>query len=418
MERLLIQGGVKLFGEVNVSGAKNAALPILCASLLTSETVRIDNLPHLHDVTTMLTLLGHIGVDVELDEKMGVLLCAKNVSCLQAPYDLVRTMRASVLVLGPLVARFGKAKVSLPGGCAIGQRPVDQHIKGLEAMGARVEIDQGYLCVSAEQLVGAEIVFDLVTVTGTENLMLAATLADGVTTLRNAAMEPEVLDLAKCLTAMGAKITGAGTETIRIEGVQSLNGFDHAVMFDRIEAGTYMAAVAATGGELLIKGVDANIINSITNKLAGAGAVIKHEGDDLLLTVSRRLSPIDIKTAPYPGFPTDMQAQFMALDTMADGTSTISETIFENRFMHVQELKRLGAKIQIQGNIAIIQGVSSLAGAEVMATDLRASAGLIIAGLIASGETTVGRIYHLDRGYERIEEKFGRLGAKIKRVTN
>ncbi|MEJ6565695.1 MAG: UDP-N-acetylglucosamine 1-carboxyvinyltransferase, partial [Burkholderiales bacterium] len=358
MERLLIQGGVKLFGEVNVSGAKNAALPILCASLLTSETVRIDNLPHLHDVTTMLTLLGHIGVDVELDEKMGVLLCAKNVSCLQAPYDLVRTMRASVLVLGPLVARFGKAKVSLPGGCAIGQRPVDQHIKGLEAMGARVEIDQGYLCVSAEQLVGAEIVFDLVTVTGTENLMLAATLADGVTTLRNAAMEPEVLDLAKCLTAMGAKITGAGTETIRIEGVQSLNGFDHAVMFDRIEAGTYMAAVAATGGELLIKGVDANIINSITTKLAGAGAVIKHEGDDLLLTVSRRLSPIDIKTAPYPGFPTDMQAQFMALDTMADGTSTISETIFENRFMHVQELKRLGAKIQIQGNIAIIQGVS------------------------------------------------------------
>ena len=248
--------------------------------------------------------------------------------------------------------------------------------------------------------------------------MLAATLADGVTTLRNAAMEPEVLDLAKCLTAMGAKITGAGTETIRIEGVQSLNGFDHAVMFDRIEAGTYMAAVAATGGELLIKGVDANIINSITTKLAGAGAVIKHEGDDLLLTVSRRLSPIDIKTAPYPGFPTDMQAQFMALDTMADGTSTISETIFENRFMHVQELKRLGAKIQIQGNIAIIQGVSSLAGAEVMATDLRASAGLIIAGLIASGETAVGRIYHLDRGYERIEEKFGRLGAKIKRVTN
>ena len=418
MEKLVIQGGVELFGEVQVSGAKNAALPILCASLLTAESVRIRNLPHLQDVTTMLTLLGHIGVDVELDENMGVVLSARDVTRLQAPYELVRTMRASVLVLGPLVARFGKAQVSLPGGCAIGQRPVDQHIKGLEAMGARVEIDQGYLSVSAERLVGAEIVFDLVTVTGTENLMLAATLADGVTILRNAAMEPEVVDLAKCLLAMGAKITGAGTETIRIEGVESLNGFDHAVMFDRIEAGTYMTAVAATGGELLLKGVDKNIISSITSKLTGAGAVINHEGDNLLLIVSRRLNPIDIETAPYPGFPTDMQAQFMALDTIADGTSTISETIFENRFMHVQELERLGAKIEIQGNMAVIQGVSSLTGAEVMATDLRASAGLIIAGLIASGETVVGRIYHLDRGYERIEEKFGRLGARIKRVAN
>ncbi|MDA0830395.1 MAG: UDP-N-acetylglucosamine 1-carboxyvinyltransferase [Proteobacteria bacterium] len=418
MEKLVIQGGVELFGEVQVSGAKNAALPILCASLLTAESVRIRNLPHLQDVTTMLTLLGHIGVDVELDEKMGVVLSARDVTRLQAPYELVRTMRASVLVLGPLVARFGKAQVSLPGGCAIGQRPVDQHIKGLEAMGARVEIDQGYLSVSAERLVGAEIVFDLVTVTGTENLMLAATLADGVTILRNAAMEPEVVDLAKCLLAMGAKITGAGTETIRIEGVESLNGFDHAVMFDRIEAGTYMTSVAATGGELLLKGVDTNIISSITSKLTGAGAVINHENDNLLLIVSRRLNPIDIETAPYPGFPTDMQAQFMALDTIADGTSTISETIFENRFMHVQELERLGAKIEIQGNMAVIQGVSSLTGAEVMATDLRASAGLIIAGLIASGETVVGRIYHLDRGYERIEEKFGRLGARIKRVAN
>lgn len=418
MEKLVIQGGVELFGEVKVSGAKNAALPILCASLLTAESVRIRNLPHLHDVTTMLTLLGHIGVDVELDVKMGVVLSASDVSRLEAPYELVRTMRASILVLGPLVARFGKARVSLPGGCAIGQRPVDQHIKGLEAMGALVEIDQGYLSVSAERLVGAEIVFDLVTVTGTENLMLAATLADGVTILRNAAMEPEVVDLAKCLLAMGAKITGVGTETIRIEGVASLSGFDHAVMFDRIEAGTYMTAVAATGGELLLKGVDTNIISSITSKLAGAGAVIKHEGDNLLLIVSGRLNPIDVETAPYPGFPTDMQAQFMALDSIADGTSTISETIFENRFMHVQELTRLGAKIEIQGNMAVIQGVSSLTGAEVMATDLRASAGLIIAGLIASGETVVGRIYHLDRGYERIEEKFGRLGARIKRVTN
>jgi UDP-N-acetylglucosamine 1-carboxyvinyltransferase len=418
VERLVIQGGTKLFGEVEVSGAKNAALPILCASLLTSDRVRIRNLPHLQDVTTMLTLLGHIGVDVELDEKMGVVLSGVNVDRLQAPYDLVRTMRASVLVLGPLVARFGKAQVSLPGGCAIGQRPVDQHIKGLEAMGASVEIDQGYLSVTAQRLVGAEIVFDLVTVTGTENLMLAATLADGETVLRNSAMEPEVVDLANCLIGMGAKISGAGSETIKIEGVPSLRGFDHSVMFDRIEAGTYMTAIAATGGEVLLKGLDVNIISSLASKLSNAGAEVNSEGEDLLLRAPHRLNPIDIKTAPYPGFPTDMQAQFMALNTIADGTSTVSETIFENRFMHVQELKRLGAQIEIQGNMAVIQGVPELAGAEVMATDLRASAGLVIAGLIASGETSVGRIYHLDRGYERIEEKFGRLGAKIRRLSN
>ncbi len=409
---------MKLFGEVEVSGAKNAALPILCASLLTPDKLRIRNLPHLQDVTTMLTLLGHIGVDVELDEKMGVMLSGANVNRLQAPYELVRTMRASVLVLGPLVARFGRAQVSLPGGCAIGQRPVDQHIKGLEAMGAEVEIDQGYLTVSAHRLIGAEIVFDLVTVTGTENLMLAATLADGVTVLRNAAMEPEVVDLANCLVGMGAKISGAGSETIKIEGVSALKGVDYAVMFDRIEAGTYMTAVAATGGELLLKGLDVNIISSLVSKLSSAGGEVHSEGEDLLLRAPCRLNPIDIKTAPYPGFPTDMQAQLMALNTIADGTSTVSETIFENRFMHVQELKRLGAKIEIQGNMAVIQGVSELAGAEVMATDLRASAGLVIAGLIASGETSVGRIYHLDRGYERIEEKFGRLGAKIRRLSN
>ena len=418
MEKLVIQGGIKLFGEVEVSGAKNAALPILCASLLTSDKVKIRNLPHLQDVTTMLTLLGHIGVDVELDEKMGVVLSGANVNRLQAPYDLVRTMRASVLVLGPLVARFGEAQVSLPGGCAIGQRPVDQHIKGLEAMGAEVEIDQGYLSIRAQRLVGAEIVFDLVTVTGTENLMLAATLADGVTVLRNAAMEPEVIDLANCLISMGAKISGAGSETIKIEGVPALGGGDHSVMFDRIEAGTYMTAVAATGGELLLKGLDINIISSLVSKLSGAGAEIECEGNSLLLRASSRLHPIDIKTAPYPGFPTDMQAQIMALNTIANGTSTVSETIFENRFMHVQELKRLGAKIEIQGNMAVIQGTLELTGAEVMATDLRASAGLVIAGLIASGETSVGRIYHLDRGYERIEEKFGRLGAKIGRISN
>ena len=418
MEKLVIQGGTKLFGEVEVSGAKNAALPILCASLLTSDRVRIRNLPHLQDVTTMLTLLGHIGVEVELDEKMGVMLSGANVDRLQAPYDLVRTMRASVLVLGPLVARFGRAQVSLPGGCAIGQRPVDQHIKGLEAMGASVNIDQGYLSVSARRLVGAEIVFDLVTVTGTENLMLAATLADGETVLRNSAMEPEVIDLANCLIGMGAKISGAGSETIKIEGVTSLRGFDHSVMFDRIEAGTYMTAVAATGGEVLVKGLDINIISSLASKLSNSGAEVHSEGEDLLLRAPHRLNPIDVKTAPYPGFPTDMQAQFMALNTIADGTSTVSETIFENRFMHVQELKRLGAQIEIQGNMAVIQGVPELTGAEVMATDLRASAGLVIAGLIASGETSVGRIYHLDRGYERIEEKFGRLGAKIRRLSN
>ena len=417
MEKLVIEGGVKLHGEVEVSGAKNAALPILCASLLTADSVKIRNLPHLQDVTTMLTLLGHIGVDVELDEKMGVVLRAAELNRLQAPYELVRTMRASVLVLGPLVARYGKARVSLPGGCAIGQRPVDQHIKGLEAMGARVKIEQGYLSVTADGLVGAEIVFDLVTVTGTENLMLAATLADGVTTLRNAAQEPEVLDLAVCLIGMGAKIFGAGTDTIKIEGVASLHGFDHPVMFDRIEAGTYMTAVAATGGELLLKGANVNIISSLVSKLTGSGASIHFEGDQLLVTVPNRLNPIDIKTAPYPGFPTDMQAQFMALNTIANGTSTVSETIFENRFMHVQELNRLGAKIEIQGNMAVVKGVSSLTGAEVMATDLRASAGLVIAGLIAANETTIGRIYHLDRGYERIEEKFGRLGAKIRRVS-
>ena len=418
MEKLVIQGGIKLFGEVEVSGAKNSALPILCASLLTSDRVRIRNLPHLQDVTTMLTLLGHIGVDVELDEKMGVILSGANLDRLQAPYDLVRTMRASVLVLGPLVARFGKAQVSLPGGCAIGQRPVDQHIKGLEAMGASVQIDQGYLSVSAKRLVGAEIVFDLVTVTGTENLMLAATLADGETVLRNAAMEPEVIDLANCLISMGAKISGAGSETIKIEGVPFLTGFDHSVMFDRIEAGTYMTAVAATGGELLLKGLDVNSISALVSKLTNSGAEVKCEGEDLLLRAQHRLNPIDIKTAPYPGFPTDMQAQLMALNTVADGTSTVSETIFENRFMHVQELKRLGAQIEIEGNIAVIQGVPGLTGAEVMATDLRASAGLVIGGLIASGETSVGRIYHLDRGYERIEEKFGRLGAKIRRVSS
>ena len=417
MEKLVIEGGVKLFGEVRVSGAKNAALPILCASLLTSEEVMVRNLPHLEDVTTMLTLLGHIGVGVELDDRLAVTLAADSVGSLEAPYDLVRTMRASILVLGPMVARFGKARVSMPGGCAIGQRPVDQHVKGLEAMGARVAIDNGYLLVTADRLVGADITFDLVTVTGTENLMLAATLADGVTTLRNSAMEPEIVDLATCLAKMGAKIIGAGTDTIRIEGGQRLRGFDHTVMSDRIEAGTYAAAVSAAGGEVLLREADKGIMNTILAKLGEAGADVDVSADVLNVKVHNRLRAVNIKTAPYPGFPTDMQAQFMALSTVSDGASLITETIFENRFMHVQELKRLGANIDIQGNMAVVRGVEKLLGAEVMATDLRASAGLVVAGLAASGTTTIGRIYHLDRGYERIEEKLSGLGAMIKRVS-
>jgi len=417
VEKLVIEGGAKLFGEVRVSGAKNAALPILCASLLTSEEVVVRNLPHLEDVTTMLTLLGHIGVGVELGDKLAVTLAAESVGRLEAPYDLVRTMRASILVLGPMVARYGKARVSMPGGCAIGQRPVDQHVKGLEAMGARVTIDNGYLLVTADRLVGADITFDLVTVTGTENLMLAATLADGVTTLRNSAMEPEIVDLATCLTKMGAKISGAGTDTIRIEGVDRLRGFDHFVMSDRIEAGTYAAAISAAGGEVLLREVDKDIMNTMLAKLGEAGADVDTSADVLSVRVHKRLRAVNIKTAPYPGFPTDMQAQFMALSTVSDGTSLITETIFENRFMHVQELKRLGANIDIQGNMAVVHGVDKLLGAEVMATDLRASAGLVVAGLVASGTTTIGRIYHLDRGYERIEEKLAGLGAMIKRVS-
>ena len=417
MEALVIKGGSALHGSINISGAKNAALPILCASLLTKDSICIRNLPHLHDVTTMLTLLGHMGVDVVLDDRGGVVLTGNNIDRAEAPYDLVRTMRASVLVLGPLVSRFGHAKVSLPGGCAIGQRPVDQHVKGLEAMGARVEIKGGYLSVETEKLKGAEIIFDVVTVTGTENLMLAATLADGDTTLKNSAKEPEVVDLANCLISMGAKIKGAGTDTIRIEGVERLKGSDYSVMPDRIEAGTYAVAVGATGGEVRLRGIAPNSITSVLSKLRAAGAFVEESDNELVIRVENRLDPIDIQTAPFPGFPTDMQAQFMALNTVASGASTVTETIFENRFMHVQELKRLGATIDIHGNKAVIKGVTSLTGAEIMATDLRASAGLVIAGLIAKGETTVRRIYHLDRGYERIEEKLGRIGATIQRVN-
>ena len=416
MDKLVIQGGVALSGEVRISGAKNAALPILCASILTPETLRVQNLPHLRDVTTMLTLLGQMGVEVSLDEKLGVSLTAQHLHNRVASYELVKTMRASILVLGPLVARFGEARVSLPGGCAIGQRPVDQHTKGLEALGAEIEIERGYIHARASRLKGARVVMDLITVTGTENLMMAACLAEGTTVIENAAMEPEVVDLAACLCAMGAQIKGAGTDIITIDGVDGLRGADYRVMPDRIETGTFLAAAAATGGKVKLKGARADILGAVLSKLREAGADIEHGTDWISLHSDGKPVAVSARTAPYPAFPTDMQAQFMALNAVADGTSVITETIFENRFMHVQELKRLGADIDIEGNTAVVQGVERLQGARVMATDLRASASLVIAGLIAEGETVVDRIYHLDRGYECIEEKLGQLGARIKRA--
>jgi len=416
VDKLVIQGGIPLSGEVKVSGAKNAALPILCASILTADTLRVQNLPHLRDVTTMLTLLGQMGIEVSLDEKLGVSLTARQLDNRVAPYELVKTMRASILVLGPLVARFGEARVSLPGGCAIGQRPVDQHIKGLEALGAEIQIEHGYIHARATGLKGARLAMDLVTVTGTENLMMAACLADGTTVIENAAMEPEVVDLAECLNAMGARVEGAGTDIITIEGVERLQGSDYRVMPDRIETGTFLAAAAATGGEVKLKGARADILGSVISKLREAGAEVDHGSDWISLRSDGKPAAVSARTAPYPAFPTDMQAQFMALNAIADGTSVITETIFENRFMHVQELKRLGAEIDIEGNTAIVQGVERLEGATVMATDLRASASLVIAGLVAEGETVIDRIYHLDRGYECIEEKLGQLGARIKRA--
>ncbi|UCH46758.1 MAG: UDP-N-acetylglucosamine 1-carboxyvinyltransferase [Betaproteobacteria bacterium] len=417
MDKLVIQGGIPLSGEVRVSGAKNAALPILCASILAPETLRVQNLPHLRDVTTMLTLLGQMGVEVSLDEKLGVGLDATSIEHRVAPYDLVKTMRASILVLGPLVARFGEARVSLPGGCAIGQRPVDQHIKGLAALGAQVEIERGYIHARASRLQGARIEMDLVTVTGTENLMMAATLADGTTVIENAALEPEVADLANCLNAMGARISGAGTDVITIDGVDRLHAADYRVMPDRIESGTFLAAAAATGGGIKLSGARADILGAIIAKLREAGAEVEHGEDWVALQSRGKPVAVNARTAPYPAFPTDMQAQLMALNAVADGTSVITETIFENRFMHAQELKRLGAEIDVEGNTAVVQGVEHLQGARVMATDLRASASLVIAGLVAEGETLVDRIYHLDRGYECIEEKLSQLGARIKRAN-
>ncbi|HXE39391.1 MAG TPA: UDP-N-acetylglucosamine 1-carboxyvinyltransferase [Azonexus sp.] len=416
MDKLLIQGGNALAGEVAISGAKNAALPILCASLLTAEPLHFTNVPHLNDISTMLRLLGDMGVGVTMDGIDGLVLNGSGLNNPVASYEMVKTMRASILVLGPLVARCGEARVSLPGGCAIGARPVDQHIKGLQAMGAEIKVEQGYVHAKATRLKGARICTDMVTVTGTENLMMAACLADGETIIENAAREPEVVDLANCLVSMGARISGAGTDVIRIQGVEKLHGASHSIMPDRIETGTYLCAAAATGGNIRLLKTSAAYLDTVVDKLMDAGCEITVERDAIRLQAPQRLKAVSLRTAPYPAFPTDMQAQFMAINCIADGVATIRETIFENRFMHVNELMRLGANIQIEGNNAIVRGVDRLEGATVMATDLRASASLVIAGLVAQGETLIDRIYHLDRGYERIEEKLAKLGASVKRV--
>jgi UDP-N-acetylglucosamine 1-carboxyvinyltransferase len=412
----LITGGARLSGEVAMSGAKNAALPILCACLLTAEPLKFSNVPQLNDVATMLRLIAQMGVAVTLDGNDGLILDACGLDNPAAPYDMVKTMRASILVLGPLLARCGEAKVSLPGGCAIGARPVDQHIKGLQAMGAQIRVENGYIHASASRLKGARIVTDMVTVTGTENLMMAAVLADGETIIENAAREPEVVDLVNCLIAMGARIKGAGTDTLVIEGVERLHGASHSIMPDRIETGTYLCAAAATGGQVRLTNTSALYVESVLQKLREAGCQVSAEGDAISLAAPQRLKAVSVRTSPYPAFPTDMQAQFMAINCVAEGTAAIRETIFENRFMHAVELIRLGADIKIEANNALVTGVPCLNGATVMATDLRASASLVIAGLVAQGETLIERIYHLDRGYERIEEKLLRLGAKVRRV--
>ncbi len=418
MDKLIITGGRRLDGEIRISGAKNAALPILAAPLLADEPVTVGNLPHLQDVTTLIELLGRMGVEVVIDDRMHVEVNASTIKELVAPYELVKTMRASILVLGPMVAHFGKATVSLPGGCAIGSRPVDIHLSGLEAMGAEIEVTNGYVHASVDgRLQGARIVMDTVTVTGTENLMMAAALAEGTTYLENAAREPEVVDLANFINAMGGKISGAGTDTITIEGVERLGGCHHQVVADRIETGTYLIAAAITGGRIKTKDTVPGILDAVLQKLKEAGATITTGDDWIELDMEgRRPKAVSLRTAPYPAMPTDMQAQFMALNLIAEGTGTIVETVFENRFMHVQEMNRMGADIEVQGNTAICRGVEQLTGAPVMATDLRASASLVIAALAAEGETIVDRIYHIDRGYECIEEKLQSLGAVIRRV--
>ena len=416
MDKLLIQGGIPLSGDIAISGAKNAALPILCACLLTDEPLRLRNLPQLNDISTMLRLIGQMGVTVTMDGNDGLILDARGLNNPLAPYDMVKTMRASILVLGPLLARCGEAKVSLPGGCAIGARPVDQHIKGLQAMGAEIHVEQGYIQAKATRLKGARIFTDMVTVTGTENLMMAAVLAEGETVLENAAREPEVVDLANCLIAMGARISGAGTDRIVINGIDRLHGATHSIMPDRIETGTYLCAAAATGGEVRLTQTACDYLDAVIDKLREAGCEVACGSNEITLKAPARLKAVSLRTEPYPAFPTDMQAQFMAINCVAEGTAVIRETIFENRFMHAVELIRLGANIRIDGNNAVVTGVPRLDGATVMATDLRASASLVIAGLVAQGETLIERIYHLDRGYERIEEKLSRLGAKVRRV--
>ncbi len=417
MQKLAIQGGSRLNGEVRISGAKNAALPILCASLLSSDSLQLGNVPELNDIVTMRKLLQQLGVAIETNGSRMV-LSAAHIDKLEAPYDMVKTMRAAILVLGPLLARFGEAMVSLPGGCAIGSRPVDLHIKGLQAMGAEIHIEHGYIHAQVQggRLKGARILFDLVSVTGTENLMMAAALADGVTVLENAAREPEVVDLAHCLVAMGAKIEGAGSDTISITGVERLHGASHRIMPDRIESGTFLVAAAAAGGNITLTDARADILENVLEKLQEAGAVIRVSGSTINLQMIKRPLAVNVRTAPYPAFPTDMQAQFMALNAIAEGSAMVVETIFENRFMHVQELRRLGAQIEVEGNTAVIKGCAQLEGATIMATDLRASACLVIAGLAAQGETIVDRIYHLDRGYEHIEAKLSALGAQIQRI--
>ncbi|KDR27871.1 UDP-N-acetylglucosamine 1-carboxyvinyltransferase [Caballeronia zhejiangensis] len=416
MDKLVITGGAKLSGEITVSGAKNAALPILCASLLTADDVHLSNVPNLQDVRTMVKLLRQMGVQSEVSGDGRVNLNASKVDKLVAPYEMVKTMRASILVLGPLVARFGEAKVSLPGGCAIGARPVDQHIKGLQAMGAEINIEHGFIEARAKRLKGARIITDMITVTGTENLLMAAVLADGETVIENAAREPEVSDLAHLLVKMGAKIDGIGTDRLVIQGVDKLHGAKHGVVPDRIEAGTFLCAVAAAGGDVTLRRVSSHLLDAVTAKLREAGVTIE-EGDDWMrVRMGKRAEAVNIRTSEYPAFPTDMQAQFMALNTIAKGTSQVVETIFENRFMHVQELNRLGASITIDGNTALIAGVEKLSGAKVMATDLRASASLVIAAMCADGETLIDRIYHLDRGYDRMESKLTAVGANVRRI--
>ena len=418
MDKLRITGGSKLHGEVMISGAKNAALPILCASLLTSEPLRLSNVPRLNDISTTLKLLGQMGVKSARDESGVMTVQADQVTSLEAPYEMVKTMRASILVLGPLVARFGEARVSLPGGCAIGQRPVDQHIQGLAALGADIRMEHGFVVAKAKRLKGTVIRTDMVTVTGTENLMMAAVLAEGRTVLENAAREPEVVDLAELLIKMGAKIQGHGTDRIVIEGVATLRGAEHRVTPDRIEAGSFLCAVGAAGGDIMLRGAAPETMGATLSKLQEAGLEISTGPDWIRAVMQTRPRAVDVRTHEYPGFATDMQAQLMALDTIAEGTSVIVETIFENRFMHVQELRRLGANIDIDGHTAVVRGVTKLSGATVMATDLRASASLVIAGLAAEGETCVERIYHLDRGYERMEDKLRQLGANIERLSN